>query len=378
MTQKVSLGEGSIAGISRIVDCRPGNGLFLVTGGESFHSSGAAAAVSGGLKQCRIVHFTDFAVNPEYEDLLRGISLFRQQRIDAVLAVGGGSVMDMAKLIAVLAAQRGEALHYIDGPGLITEKPVPLVAVPTTAGSGSEATRFAVVYRDGVKQSLCHDHLLPGSVIIDPVLTYSLSPYLTAVTGFDAFSHAVESWWSVNSTDLSRRYSREAIRLILEHLIPAVENPTPADRFSMAKAAYLAGRAIDITKTTACHAVSYALTANFGVPHGQAVCFTLPWFLEFNSGTGSTDAVDSRGSRYVRESIRQLCLMLRCASAEEARDKIIAMMTQAGLATTFAGLGLEREKAISTMISNINLERAGNNPRKITPENLGSVLGKIR
>src|SRR5262249_51347864 len=138
---------------------------------------------------------------------------------------------------------------------------LPLVAIPTTAGSGSEATPFAVLYVGHVKHSIAGPAMLPDVAIVDPSLTDSMSPALTAVTGMDAFSQAVESYWCIHSTERSKAYARRAIALVLEHLEVAVTAPREENRRAMSKAAHLAGRAIAITKTTGAHALSYPLTS---------------------------------------------------------------------------------------------------------------------
>src|SRR5207248_4789041 len=126
------------------------------------------------------------------------------------------------------------------------------------------------------KYSVCHEFLLPDIAIVDPILTHKMSPRLTAITGMDALSQAIESYWSIHSTEESKGYAREAIRIIVDQLPKAVNEPTNDSRLAMARASHLAGKAINVTRTTAPHALSYALTSRFGVPHGQAVSLTLP------------------------------------------------------------------------------------------------------
>ena len=156
-----------------------------------------------------------------------------------------------------------------------------LIAIPTTSGSGSEATHFAVVYVGGEKFSVAHPiYMLPNVVVLNPSLTYSMDSYQTALSGVDAFAQAMESYWSVNSTEESKKYSIEALELIIEHL-PLAVNYNDNSRDIMLHAANLAGKAINIAKTSGAHAISYVLTSKFNIPHGQAVALTLPAWYDF-------------------------------------------------------------------------------------------------
>ena len=159
--------------------------------------------------------------------------------------------------------------------------PPPVFAFPTTAGSGAEATHFAVAYKDRVKKSIGHLRVRPARVALVPEFTYSLSPYQTACTGFDAVSQAIESLWAKGATDESRAFARRAIEC-LGRLDKAVADPDPATREAMQLGAYWSGRAIDISKTTAAHALSYLLTARHGVPHGHAVAMVFPYVAACN------------------------------------------------------------------------------------------------
>src|SRR5690606_25840825 len=149
----------------------------------------------------------------------------------------------------------GDSLVERDGP--------PLLAVPTTAGTGSEATHFAVVYIDGVKHSLAHPLLRPDLVILDPLLTYAMPPGLTAATGLDALSQGIEALWAVGATTKSVGYAARAVELAAGALETAVIAPDRTARRAMMEAAHASGLAIDISKTTAPHALSYAISTDF-------------------------------------------------------------------------------------------------------------------
>jgi alcohol dehydrogenase class IV len=377
VTQKVLFGVGSVERVRPQLNLLAASRIFLVTGQDSFATSGAAAALAPALCSRSAYRYSQFTANPKLEDVETGVALLRSDRYDAVVAVGGGSVLDMAKLINVLARQQTEPADAVIRRTAIAAPGLPLVAVPTTAGSGSEATHFAVVYVDRVKHSVASPFLLPDTAIIDPALTFTLSPALTAVTGMDAFAQAVESYWCIHATDASRRDAARAITLVLEHLECAVKAPTRRSRRAMSKAAYLAGRAINVTKTTGAHAVSYPLTAFFGLPHGHAVCLTLGQFLVYNSEVTDQDVVDARGAEYVRRSIGELVQMLACSNAEQARARIERLMESVRLATRLSSLGIACRDAVDAIAANVNAERLANNPRALNHESLRHLVEAI-
>jgi alcohol dehydrogenase class IV len=279
----------------------------------------------------------------------------------------------MAKLLVGLGlvSEPDAAVRGLAAPG----PPIaPLIALPTTAGSGSEATHFAVVYVDGVKHSLAHESLFPSWAIVDPTLTHSLSPRLTAVSGIDAFCQAVESTWSIHSTAETRAWAARAIRLSVDYLPDAVAHPTQRARRMMSKAAFLAGRAINTTRTTAAHALSYPLTMHYGVPHGQAVCLTLGPLLVFNSQTREDDVMDRRGVDHVHRVIDDLAGLLGCRDAESAARRISELVRSVGLETSLGALGLPAHEAAAHAVAGVNAERLVNNPRRLTGADLRALL----
>ena len=312
---------------------------------------------------------------PKLHDIKKGIKLFKENKCDFVIAVGGGSVIDIAKSINILAVKSEPAEKYIKGELKITNKGKTSVAIPTTSGSGSEATHFAVVYIDKTKFSLAHeDYMLPNYSIVDPQLTITLPKKITASTGMDALCQGIESFWCVNSTDKSKAYAREAIKLAINNLKEAVNNPSKESREAMAKAAHLAGKAINISKTTAAHAVSYPITSYFNIPHGHAVALTLPYFIPFNIQVTEKDILDKRGVNYVKETTKELLTILNTETKEEAQNKILNLMQEINLNTKIK-LGKED---IEIIIKNgFDPQRVKNNPRLLTEENLRGILKNI-
>jgi alcohol dehydrogenase class IV len=378
MTQQVYFGSGAITRLPRALRRSGARRLFLVTGRHSFTASGAAEALQSLCRGYEIVHrFCEFTENPRIEEVERGIEAFRRAGADLILAVGGGSVLDMAKAINALSGTATSPREILLGSAPVGGAQVPLVAVPTTSGSGSEATHFAVVYVGKSKYSLASPGLLPGTAIVDPDLTASLPPHLTAVSGLDAFAQAVESYWSVHSTGESKACARRAVALVLRYLQAAVSTPTDDARRGMSKAAHLAGRAINITKTTGAHALSYPLTSHFGIPHGHAVCLTLGQWLLFNSQVTDSDVTDRRGAPYVRRTVGEIVDMMQCHDAGEGCRRIEELTHSLGLETRLAALGISRTEAMNVVARNVNLERLANNPRGLTRGSLESLLEAV-
>jgi alcohol dehydrogenase class IV len=371
------IGHGSIEYLSAALLKYAVGSILLVTGKSSFSLSGAEAVIAPMLSPYQVHRFSDFSNNPNIRDLQKGVESFRVYRPGLILAVGGGSVIDMAKLISVFATEEGDVEDYVLKHKEWKHRGQPLVAIPTTAGTGSEATQFATLYVDKRKYSVSDETLLPDVAIIDPLMTRNLPPYLTATSGMDALSQAIESYWSVYSTDQSKSYAREAIHIIANQLSRAVNRPTDDSRLYMARASHLAGKAINITKTTAPHALSYPLTSKFGVPHGQAVSLTLSGFIKYNYGVTKADLADRRGISYVRKTMEEISRYLGCESVRDSSIRVEEIMKDIGLATTFTDLGIDRHEAIECVINEVNIERLVNNPRRVSQAQMRELLQSI-
>ncbi|MBI2667371.1 phosphonoacetaldehyde reductase [Candidatus Woesearchaeota archaeon] len=376
---KEYFGNSSILRLRGILKYYKPKSVFLVTGKSSYEYSGAKNLIELIFGRTEFVRFSDFEVNPKLSDIEKGMQLLKESNSDLVIAVGGGSVIDVAKSINILAVNHGDPLDYIQGRRKIENKGKLLVAIPTTSGSGSQATHFAVVYTGKTKYSLAHrDFILPDYAIIDPRLTFSMPKEVVASTGMDALCQAIESYWSVKSTTESRKYAKEAILLAVKNLESSVESQNGKSKEEMAKAAHLAGKAINISQTTASHAISYPITSYFGIPHGHAVALTIPEMLVYNYNFTKEDLLDRRGAEYVKSTINDLVKLLGARSVETARFKIIKMMGNIGLKTKLSELGID-EGGIEVVIKNgFNPDRVKNNPRLLTEEALRQILNSIK
>jgi len=376
--QKEYIGFGGILHLKEILAELNAQSIFLVTGNKSYVASGAQACLEGLLKDYTVHRFCDYSANPKCEDVKRGIELFRKRRFDTVIAVGGGSAIDMAKLINFLSVNPSAFEAYDFGSGISGSAVRPLIAIPTTAGSGSEATSFAVLYAGKKKHSIDDPSVLPAFSIVDSDLTMSLPEYVTAVSGMDALSQGIESYWSVNSNDDSKDFAAEAIRLAVSNLEDAVNDPTEFARLNMAKAAHLSGKAINITRTTAPHAISYPLTSFFGLAHGQAVGLTLSALLTYNAEVTDENVLDERGAEYVRRIVAELCAVLGAGDSIEAAEKINSMMRNIGLKTRLGQIVSGNPEDIKQLVSEgCDPNRMKNNPRKVSKAAVRKILESL-
>ncbi|MBI2135151.1 phosphonoacetaldehyde reductase [Candidatus Woesearchaeota archaeon] len=379
MPQQEYLGYNSIENLRNILSKHIPKSIFLVTHKDSYERCGAKSIIDSFLNSSNLAHFNDFEINPKIEDIERGINIFKKNNCDFVIAVGGGSAMDTAKSINLFANNPGNPMDYIQKKQIIENKGKTLAAIPTTSGSGSEATKFAVIYTEKIKQSLEHEFMLPDYAIVDPQFTMSLPKYVTACSGMDALSQGIESYWCVNSNEESKKYAKEAIKLVIKNLSAAVNNPSKESREAMSKAAHLAGKAINISKTTACHAVSYPITSYFNLPHGHAVALTLPSMLIYNSKVDENSLLDKRGIIYVKKTINEIIKFIDAKSADDAGKKLQNLMIGIGLSTQLGQLGIKTEDDVKLIIQRgFNPQRVNNNPRRLTEEALKEILEKIR
>jgi alcohol dehydrogenase len=365
-------GWGATDRVGEVIARYRPTGIFLVAGRGSYATSGAEAALAAALAPYRVHRFADFASNPRLEDVVRALGQFRASGADLLLAVGGGTPIDIGKAVRTFSAHAASPREILAGRSPIEHRGPPLIAVPTTSGSGTEATRFAVVYADGVKHSLDHPTILPDFAVVDPALTMTVPPRMTAATGMDALAQGIESIWSVRASDASLPPATAAVRLALRHLPDAVHASTRPAREGMALAAHLAGRAIDHTRTTGSHAISYPITSHYGVPHGHAVALTLPAMLEHNAQVSEADCQDPRGPGAVRDRIATILELLGVRSPREGRDRLLGLIREIGLETSLAELAIRNHDQI--LAEGFNPARMGNNPRSLSRDDLARML----
>lgn len=291
-----------------------------------------------------VIRFSDFFPNPSHDSVIKGIKKFCRENCDMIVAVGGGSAIDVAKCIRV----------YVNNENTFNN--IKLLAIPTTAGTGSEATRFAVIYYQGEKQSIEDKWCFPSAVLLDPTTLRILPEYQRKSTMMDALCHALESFWSINSTKESRKYSEEAIRMILNYKDAYLRNKEEGNR-GMLYAANVAGRAINIAKTTAGHAMCYKLTGIYGIAHGHgaALCVSRLWsYMSLHLDK----CIDKRGKAYLKNCFEDLANVMGCSEICEAINKFNVILNELGLKAP----QLQGDDELELLRTSVNQERLKNNP----------------
>ena len=317
-----------------------------------------------------IIYFSDFKPNPLYESVVKGIGVFRAEGCDSIMAIGGGSAMDVAKCIKLYSNLPGNGE---DGAWLkeeIMPNGIPFLAMPTTAGTGSEATRYAVIYYDGAKQSVTSESFIPGTVLMDPNALKTLPDYQKRATMCDALCHAIESFWSVNSTEESKGYSRAAIEGVLANMDGYLNNTKDGNR-GMLLAAHKAGQAINITQTTAGHAMCYKVTSLFGCAHGHAAILCdrilFPWMLE------NTDkCIDPRGKEYLKNTFGEIASSMGCDTPEQAAGRLEEIFEKLKFEIPAATSEQYEELKIS-----VNPVRLKNHPIELTADTIDALYHSI-
>ena len=323
------------------------------------------------------VMFSDFTPNPLYEDVCKGIELLKAEKCDSILAVGGGSAIDVAKCIklAVLAAEGNDAII----PPLVNTRVacdganLPFIAIPTTAGTGSESTHNAVMYYEGSKQTVTNDGVLPDYALLVPSVLKTLPPYQKKSTMMDALCQGIESWWSVNSTEESYEYSRKTIELIMQNWRAYIFDNDDEAAAQIALAANYGGRAINITATTAAHAMSYKITSLYKLPHGHAVAVCLPEIWEYMIGN-MDKCIDARGSEYLNNIFSCISRSLGVQTPKEVINIFRQMMKDMQLDNPVAN---EREQEIVILSSSVNPIRLKNNPVGLDVETIRGLYEVI-
>ena len=271
--------------------------IALVTS-PGFRRRGVAEKLERSFGQRMAAVIDDVQPNPDLHDVQLQADQLRPHEPEALVAVGGGSTIDTAKAVARLLGQPdGSSLSELlrdpkmAGPG----QALPVVAVPSTAGTGAEVTPFGTVWDHQKKEklSITGDDLYPRSAILDPELTLGLPEAVTVSSGLDAISHALESTWNRFATPVTLGLAARSLQLSMRYLPVVRENPDDIDaRGAMLQASMLAGLAISQSRTALAHAISYPITANFDLPHGLACSFTLPALLAFNAKKDDGRLVD--------------------------------------------------------------------------------------
>ncbi|MDB4632785.1 iron-containing alcohol dehydrogenase [bacterium] len=321
-----------------------------------------------------LTSFMEFSPNPTWDSLNAAMAAAQSSRAECVLAIGGGTAMDLAKLTATALQMGGvDQLWAATESGsevTIERSNIDLIAIPTTAGTGAEVTRFAVLYRDGIKCSLSGDALKPDAWALDPSLLASLPRSVIADAGLDAVCQAMESLWSVRSTSESEDHAQAALGLAIEHLETAVHSSDNDSITGMQISAHLAGKAINLTTTTAPHALSYGLTSLFGIPHGRAVAILFGQVFRRNMKVSDSDCTHPAGSKFVRRRLEEIaeCWGQTCESFPAWWEGYLSHRLQL---PSFNARATTRQ--LDQLNDSVNANRLANNPLTLMRSDINEI-----
>lgn len=284
--------------------------------------------------------FSDIRPNPTTDNVNDCVKVLRENNADFAVALGGGSPMDCCK--AACAIAKGDDIiesYHTGGKPINADEVIPMLAVATTSGTGSEITNISVLtdLNKNVKSTMNDPLMYPKAAIVDPRLTLSVPPKVTASTGLDVLAHALESFWSVLHQPICEACAVHAARLVFKWLYKAYCEPENLEaREKMAEASIIAGVAFSNPRTAGSHACSFPLTNLYGVPHGEACAMTLDYFTRFNA-----EAENGRLNNFARD-----CGFF---DAYQMADAITELKRQMGMAMTLTEIGVKTEEEIEAL-----------------------------
>jgi alcohol dehydrogenase class IV len=355
---RLVFGQGKFASIGEEV-CKLGKRALLVTYPSKSLEEPVSQAIALLAKTgVSTVIFAEATANPTNALINRGSEICQREQCDVVIGLGGGSPMDTAKMIALVAPQNLDIWNVFE-TGSSPAESLPMVAVPTTAGSGSEATYYAVVSHPGLhrKEGFARQQFFPRVSLIDPLLTLSLPPRMTAETGMDALTHAIEAYTSKLASPVSDLYAAEAIRLVGANLRKAVANGKDLEaRTNMLMANTLAGVAITHADTCLAHVIGEAVGAVFNTGHGVSVTLALPAVMEYNCLANAP--------KYA--GITRLLGYGSGLSEEEAAKKSPGLVRQLiqdiGLPSGLAALGVTESSEVTQLVNRPGMDGSNMRP----------------
>lgn len=317
-------GEKSVLKLPTLIKSQEIDCVLIVTD-EGIVSLGLMDDFLTGLasEEINYVIYNKTVPNPTIANIEEALQLYKANNCKGIVAFGGGSPIDCAKSVGARLARPNKTIKQMKGVLKVLKKMPPLFVVPTTAGTGSEATLAAVVSdsKTHEKYAIMDTSLIPLFAVLDPLLTVKLPPHITSTTGIDALTHAIEAYIGKSNTKETKQWSVEAVKLIFDNLYEAYRNgENMAARRNMQKAAYLAGMAFTRAYVGYVHAIAHTLGGNYGVPHGLANAIILPYVLEYYGESvytplaeladivgisEQTDSIEQKAKKFIR-AIREL------------------------------------------------------------------------
>lgn len=367
---KIVFGSGKRAEIEKYIDETGGTRGVLVCSASVAKRGVANEFIKNSGGKIKEI-FTDIRPNPTTDNVDSCAELMRSCNADFAVALGGGSPMDCCKAAAAIARGSGKIAEYHTGGRPVNAaEAIPMIAFPTTSGTASEVTNISVPTdtAKGLKAPMNDPAMYPKIAIIDPELTLSVPPAVTASTGLDVLSHAIESYWSTLNQPLCSACSVYAAKLVFKYLEKAYNEPNNLEaREKMAQASITAGVAFSHPRTTGSHACSFPLTNLYGVPHGEACAFTLDYFVKFNA-----DNADENGriAAFARE----------CGfkNAYEMANEISAMKKRMGMRSRLSEIGCTSDEQIAELTEKSMSMLMERNPIALSKQNILEMYRALR
>ena len=346
--------------------------IFVLCGKKSFVTSGAEIFFKEMLSNKETQLFYKSSELPILEELIDIINAIKVFKPDLILAVGGGAVIDYAKIANVVDVREDLADLIVNYSYPFKQKYTKLAVIPTTAGSGAEITSNAVIYVDGIKHSFESELLLPDNFFLIPKFLMSAPNKIKASAGFDALAQALESLVSKKSNDQSVEYASKSLRISINSYISFIKDPNLKNATEMSIASNLAGKAISISKTTAPHAASYPFTSLFNISHGHAVGLFFESFFKF-----SYDNLNRSETTFdLKQRFDLIFNLFDVRNINDFSNKITLIKKQANLIDNLETLNIDIKQSSEKIIKGINLLRLGNNPVKIDGKDIISIISK--
>jgi|TARA_B100001057_G_C22867141_1_gene957048 alcohol dehydrogenase class IV len=346
--------------------------IFVLCGKKSFTTSGAKKFFIKELKKKEVNFFFKNSEIPTLDELVKIIREIKNFDPNLILAVGGGTIIDYAKIANVVEERSDLADLIITYSYPFKKKRSCLAVIPTTAGSGAEVTSNAVIYVDGIKHSFESNLLIPDNFFLIPDFLISAPDKIKASAGFDAIAQAIESIVSKKSNDESIYFAKKSLEISTNHFFSFLKNPNHDNASKMILASNLAGKAINISKTTAPHAVSYPFTSLFNISHGHAVSLFFENFFKFNY-----DNISSVSNSFdLNKRFDLIFKILNVNNIDDFCNKISQLKKEALLNDNLDYLKIDLKKDSHKIIGGINLLRLKNNPVQLTEENIYNIISK--
>ena len=356
--------------IKKFIDDKSFNKIFILCGKKSFITSGAENLFKKLINDKEIKLFYKNSELPILEELIDIINEIKKFKPDLILGVGGGAVIDYAKMANVVDVRPDLENLIINYSYPFKKKYTKLAVIPTTAGSGAEVTSNAVIYVDGIKHSFESELLIPDNFFLIPEFLISAPNKIKASAGFDAIAQALESLISKKSNDQSVNYASKSLRVSINSYISFLNDPNIKNATEMSIASNLAGKAINISKTTAPHAASYPFTSLFNISHGHAVGLFFERFFKFNYD----NLEKSETSFDLKQRFELIFNLFDVKNINDFNSKIILMKKKAKLEDNLEILNINVKKSSEKIIKGINLLRLGNNPVKINEKDILKII----